>query len=416
MRLYFKLALIITLILCAFTGCSGASNPASVNPDETPLAVYQPDVGQSQTGIFGAYSAVLNTSTLEFEMVPLRHTAIGESFIVDAMSFFTVFPCTDCFSVSGIRGDASSVTIRFRVDHPLPAGNIANPPSGMNRLDLDVFDLAVVIWPLVMTAPYYPLLDQYVMSDFCINQSGYTVELSNVYLTGTYAMPYFLVVDDSITGISTYNKFAMGDSKYMDVSFKATGGYMNFNMYLTMGYGASSTFWQRLTPKYYNPEFNRKPAWKITATPQDHWIDNSLIPVNVRVEVYDWQQGATVCANPSEFNMAPANQIYSQSDCQGVWIEIPGMYTNTFFSNIPDSGTGMPGDPLVYTVQVTNFNFLPAGQYTGLAMTYDTRIADHSGSPGRDCVIHSPDGVQLTKYDIPFYNSYQTFTADVWAH
>jgi hypothetical protein len=189
-----------------------------------------------------------------------------------------------------------------------------------------------------------------------------------------------------------------------------------FNVYLTMAYGASATFWERLTPKYYNPEFNRKHAWKVTATPQGHWVDNSSVPVDVRVEVYDWQHGATVYSDPDDFRNAPIDQIYSQSDVQGAWIEIPGMYTNTFYKTTPNSGTGMPGNPLVYKIPVSNFNFLPAGNYTGVVLVRDTRIPDHSGDPNRDCIITSPNGRTLIKHDIPEYMTYQSFTAVVWLH
>jgi hypothetical protein len=404
------------LFIIVIAGCSGFRNPVNTDPIPEMPSVADTSEIQSGIGIFGAYTMTVNPSTLEYELTPLRQNTIGESFIVDGASFFTTYPCTRCFYVSGISGDSTGLKLEFYIEHPMYPGNPGNPPSGLNRLDLDVFDPAIVVWPFLPAAQHYDLLNVDVMTDFCLNPSGYTSEFSDIYLSSEIAAPYFLVVDDSISGTPTWNKFAMGDYKYTTISFKSSPWILSFNLYLTMGYGASATFLQRLTPKYYNPEFNRKPAWKVTATPQNHWVDNELGPVDVRVEVYDWQQGATVYPNPDDFANAPVDQVYEASNVSGVWIEIPGMYTNTFYKTTPDSGTGMPGDPLVYSIPVYNHNFLPAGSYIGCVRVWDTRIPDHSGDPNRDCIVTSSDGKHLIKHSIPEYATYQTFVADVWLH
>lgn len=405
------LSLLIALLITVFAGCSSPGNPVAPDSSLPENVLGSADI-QSGTGILGAYSVALDTSTLEYEMVPLRHGAIGESLAVEGVNLFTWFPCAQCFYICGIQGDASGVTLDFFIRHPLNAGNPGNPPSGANRLDLDVFDLSIAIVP-DQTKKYFSVLDQTVSADFCLNPTGYTTELTNILITpDDTAYPYYLVVDDS-GSVSTFNKFAMGTFKHVNVSLEPSSTVVFFDLYLTMGYGASSTFWQRVTPKYYNPEFNKKAAWKVTATPQDHWPSDSFVAVAVRVEVYDWQQGATVYSNPADYANAPINQIYSASNVQEVQVEVLGMAGWYFSSTTPDSGTGMPGDPLIYTVWVGNYNYISNGTYLGLVKVIDSRIPETDPNSSRDCIVGTEDGRVLTKHLLPEYATYQTFIATV---
>jgi len=404
--------IVITILMCAIIGCSSMGNPVIIDQALT-TDISDSNAIQSGTGILGAYSVALNPQTLDFEMTPLRSATIGESMMVDGITFFTWFPCSACIRLEGIQGDSNGINLDFYVSHPMQPGNTAYPPSGSNRLDLDVFDLAIVFWSS-QTPTYFPVMNQEIYTDFCQNQTGYTTELANLHNPpSNAAVPYFLVVDDSISGTSTFNKFAMGQYKHTTVSIKSSSTMFYFTMYLTMGYGASATFWTRLTPKYYNPEFNRKAAWKVTATPQEHWPQDSFAPVEVLVEVYDWQQGATVYSNPSDYSNAPSNQIYSRSDVYNVTVDVLGMANWTFSSNTPVSGTGMPGDPLIYSVMVGNYNYLTNGTYLGIVKVVDTRVPETNLNNNRDLIVTSPDGRTLNKGVMPEYATYQTFTAIV---
>ena len=76
-------------------------------------------------------------------------------------------------------------------------------------------------------------------------------------------------VNTSETGTAPWNKFAMGVTENFDAGFSLSEEILTFNMYLTMGYGFSAKKSERLMPKYYNPEFNRKAAWKVDVQPQN---------------------------------------------------------------------------------------------------------------------------------------------------
>ena len=411
-----KLFLIFSvfLIISILSSCSRVENPTIPSAATSIPLLAESDAVQNGLALMGSYTVKLDPVAMTVEMTPLRKSTIGESYLVDGMKFFTWFPCTDCFNIEAVTADSTKVTLMFSAKHPLLAGNPALPPSGSNRLDLDVFDLAIVIKPSTFVHNYLSM-NVNIFSDCCINPDGYTSELSNIYFLGqVLECPYYLPIDnDSITGITNHNAFHMGGTKYFEVIFKSIGSTIFFDLYLTMGYGMSATFQQRLTPKYYNPEYNRKAAWKVIATPQGNWSDSSTSSVNVKVEVYDWQQGATVYLNPSDFANAPSDQIYSSSNVQNVSIEIPGFYNGTFSMPTPDSGTGMPGDPLIFMVSVSNTNLAPGGTYIGLVKVLDERIPDSGADPKRDCIIATTNGKFLYKNIIPEYATYQTFTAYV---
>ena len=317
--------------------------------------------------------------------------------------------------VESVWVSPTCIFLGVHLTHPFQAGNPALPPSGSNRLDLDIFDVAIVASP-VGSPQHFSLMNQDVITDFAYLQDGYTTELSNLMGISNLALPYFLIVKDTPASI-TYNEYSMGTSYQSTIFLQPMSTHRSFHLYLTMAYGASATFLTRLTPKYYNPEFNRKAAWKVNANAESTWVDNdNTTPVNVRVEVFDWQQGATVYSNPDDFANAPVSQVYKHSEVASVSVEIPGMTNSLAIKTIPDSGTGMPGDPLVFNIPIINENFLAAGDYVGLVKVTDTRIPNVSPDLNRDCIVLAPDGKTIMQFEIPSYSTFQTFAAHVNLH
>ena len=215
----------------------------------------------------------------------------------------------------------------------------------------------------------------------------------------------------------------MGTGTTFDAGFDLTAGVLNFDMYLTMGYGFSAKKPNRLLPKYYNPEFNRKAAWKVVVTPpqgedppdmSNTWNDaNNTAEWPVTVEVYDWQVGATVFTGaPEEFGDADPDNIFASSGIGSVSVEIPGMNSSLQSVTAPDSGTGFPPDPCIYTIPIANQNSLAEGEYIGLVKVTDER-AVLTPADGRDFLIDTPNGVELIHYAMPEYATYQTFIATV---
>ena len=433
--------LIIFLIgwMFIFVGCSGGGNPTT--PDgqskvssNTPGSIDNlPIIGLTANddgsfnalGLMGAYELRLNPVSTSAELVSKRFpSSLGQSWIVNGKTFFSISPCTTCLKIKSVALKTdNSLTLTFGISHPFQPGDPLKPITGRNRLDLDIFDVALVVRPLETTPATYPLLGTSAYSGILLNNAGYTVELKNV-IDDPAAMPYALVIDDSTGSTSTFNEFPMGMTSTFTVDFDlSTTAYLNFDLYLTMGYGASTkNKSQRFTPTYFNPEFNRKPAWKVQVTPPEGtnppatgntWDSNdSTTPYPVTVKVWDWQHGVTTIVNP------PVNpeDIAFASNVTGVSVEVPGMNTTLQSSTTPTSGTGTPSDPLIYTISFPNQNKLDVGEYTGLVKVTDSRMPGLIPPDGDiDYVIDVKVGGVLENKAIPEFATYQTFVATVVA-
>jgi len=422
-----RLYILFTVLFIITAGCSsGANTPLTPQENSSADAMENiPVMGMSlhedgsfnALGMLGAYELSINPENATAELVAKRTSAIGESYVVSGMGFFTISPCPTCLKIKSIELDADgNVIVAFLISHPFEKGDALKPPTAINRLDLDVFDLAMVIAPQEAVASTYSQTGASAYTGFCVGTDGYTTELNEV-IEDSAALPYFLVIDDSIGGTGSYNKFEMGTENIeFDAVFDLASGSMRFDLYLTMGYGWSAKKPDRLNPEYFNPEFNRKSAWKVDVTPPEGenppdvsntWSSaDSSTPHDVTVKVYDWQIGANVdpeLTNPTD--------IYAASDVSSVSVEIPGMNSALQSVTIPTSGAGTFNDPLVYTLSITNENLLGEDEYTGLVKVTDERAVGEIGD--RDFIIDAPDGVTLEHYNLPEFATYQTFTATV---
>jgi hypothetical protein len=414
---FISLSTLILLSIAISVGCSNGKIPL-LPADNTGLNNGSPLTGVASPGdindnraLFGAYNLTLDPETKKFELVQGRTADFGESYLVNGKSFFTIAPCEDCFNIKSISWETTGIKVTFNLKHPFDQGNTSLPPTAKNRLDLDVFDMALLVRPLNATNQYFTLLNKLVPTAVVTGQDGFTSELQTMLIDNT-ALPYFLAIDDSETGVSTYNKFAQGADVDFDVDFMKVSN-LQFELFLTMGYGFSAKLATRLAPLYFNPEYNKKAAWKVEVEPLGYWKDDdSINSVYVEVKVYDWQSGATVYPTPDDFENAPSDNVWAASEVLSVSVEIPGM-TNTLNSvTSPASGSGTPGNPLVFRVPIKNSNLIAEGSYTGLTKVLDSRPC-LTPTEGRDFLVDSPDGVTFENYSITEYATYQSFKATV---
>jgi len=420
MRIFLKIAICILV----FAGCSqGARIPTSPsnNLDGAPLMGIS-DTGDNfnDIGILGAYELTINPDLKDVGLVPKRfNTAIGDSYLVSGTKYFTSFPCTDCLIIKSYAFDSDgSLIITFTAKHPFAKGNPIKPASGVNRNDLDVFDLAALVVPQIgaTTPTTFPKIGASIYNGICRYPSGYTTELKNV-THDPAAIPFFLVIDDSSGTSTTYNRFAQGASANFNITLsRVTGPIPLFDIYLTMGYGSSARKTQRLTPKYYNPEFNRKNAWKVQIyAPSGGWkSDDNTTTKNVVVKVWDWQQGAVVSTTTPYSNETDTTKIAKESNVARVSVEIPGMNNTLPYVTTATSGTGAPLSPLYFTIPVANQNLLAAGYYVSLVKVLDQRVPGSGTEGSIDSLIHNPGlPYPLTWNAIPEFATYYTFTAYV---
>lgn len=422
-----RLGLIIAIMFMLLAGCSQGMDsvvpfdqPSSLN--QIPIIGYTDNGGVSDAlGLLGAYELIMDPKTVTAELVSKRYSAIGESFIVSGKAFFTITPCTDCFKLKGISLDPDgNAVLTFSLQHPFELGNDSKPPTARNRKDLDIYDVACVVVPKEITPTTYALLGESIYSGICVNPDGYTKELANVFKPiDTAVMPYFLAVDDSTDQtppVSTFNKFAMGASTEFDMVFDVSSP-VRFDLYLTFGYGAAARKSTFMSPKYYNPEFNRKASWKVNVIPPAApWAANENDPSNTRtvtVEVYDWQTGAVVSSEENYEAESDTSKVYAASEVSAVELEVLGVKKSV--TTPIGTHTGMPDDPLIFEIPVANSAPSPApvGEYMGIVKVTDSRPVAESFSDGRDFLIDTPDGIILNNVLMPEFATYQTFKAVV---
>jgi len=397
------------ILLGIITGCSGGSSstdPITLqssfeksgpgNLETLPIIAFD---GETAIGMLGGYNLTISNGGKNAELVPMRTSAIGEAYIVSGLAYFTIKPCNDCLKIISIALDTvGNITLGFAVKHPFPKGDPSKKESGLNRLDLDIFDLALVVKPLGKSPTAYTIANAY--SSVVLNTDGYTNELSGV--TGTNAvLPYKICYESS-----NNNRFEMGtDYQSFDCIFSSGAG-LSFDLYLTMGYGASAKKLTRLTPTYYVPEFNRKAAWKIQVDPVTWYASD---PSTVEIDIYDWNHGATIAGSYPD--PVHTNYIRASSDVQSVSVEVPGMTNTVKTANLTDSSTNGWDDPLTYSATFTNENLLPDGLYTGIVKVVDSRVPGIPGSS--DSLLHTPDGISIEQYGISQFVTYQTFIASI---
>ena len=422
---------LIVIVILFVIGCSHQSTPVTTSDysfqdkEYAPIIVGTDLTPPDHRGIMGVFELRVDGKSRELELIPKRFANIGESYIVSGISYFTMVPCPDCLTLTGLSYDPLEgyLYAHFNLRHPFPKGDPAQDPTAMNRLDLDIFDPALVFVPEYdenFDTNNFNEIGAQVWDRNCVVADGLTAELSSM-LDNDLLLPYVLAVDDSITGEITYNKLGMGTNTDFSVMFDLTSETFHFDLYLTFGYGASAVKSTRLEPLYYNPEFNRKSAWKVGVQPPngidepDIWNTwNEMeydVPFEVTVSVYDWQINADI--NP---DLLLPTQIYAASGVARVDMEIPGLFDGAFSTTEPYAGTGKPVDPLLYTFSITNDNLSEAGTYPGLVKVVDERgkqIPPPSGTGDRDYLIDSPDGITLNNWEIPEYATYQFFEIQI---
>jgi hypothetical protein len=401
-----RILLIIVILTGVFAGCSSDSgNPVSGGlttlESQTEIAnILVADRDSSgSTGLFGAWNLILSDNNTA-ELIPMRQSSSGESYIVNGISYFTSTPCPDCLRIKTIGLDNSGNPIlTFQVRHPYPKGNPSKEASVKNRLDLDIFDLALIVKPVGIESKFYQQSETSIFPQVMLNPDGYTSEITKI-IGSNAALPFKICYESP-----DYNRFEMGtDWQDFDVILK--GGQTNqFDLYLTMGYG-SNPFTSRLNPVYYNPQFNRKAAWKVEVESQP-WIDYDASTVTINI--YDWNQWADVADKyPDPKN---THHIKAKSDIQLVTVEIPRMTQEIVEAYSSDTTTNGWDDPITYTVSFSNENCIPTGEYCGLVTVKDSYP---SGTSGFDSSLVSPDqDMKLKQYMISSFVTYQTFKASV---
>jgi len=297
----------IIAVLFAFAGCS-SSNPV-ISDSESQVAATTGYVGGD--GVLARAKLHLDTDAMTATILPSRLSSATGDFLADfEITSFMAYPyCTDatCLYVKGLgieAGTPPDIKLTIGVRHPFAVFNTANPPSGINRADLDLFDMRVYLVndggtapnPAVITLtgfmyPSTPPADIKFTPDLVVGADGYddggdailvappldaaeTSELMNYMYAGqTKMQPYmrayagtadaFAFVPGS-AGIADDNRMSHGESDEVTfvLNLAPGGGAIDFDLAFTGEYGQSATGKPNRTPtnvKYFKAFRSQRP-------------------------------------------------------------------------------------------------------------------------------------------------------------
>ena len=423
-----KVLIILGLIAISFIAlrCSGSN--ITVVPDENldNNSDSIPIIGLSESGNYingtsfmGPFELYIDPETLEGQLTQKRTTDLGESVLISGLGFFLSSPCSDCIQILNTIPQEDEIMFEIELTHPYEPGNPGEPPSPTNRLDLDIFDPALVIIPKSGNDGMdFDLTNINIQTDVLVDPDGYTTELADL-IGSDSAYPFSLAVDDRQFGVPTFNRLQMGGMTFFTTTLAYAG---DFDVYLTFGFGFAVEGGDFLNPKYYNPEFNRKPAWAVDVVPPNGelepaigntWDDmDNVTAYPVTVEVWDWQTNAFVWPDPMTYGEAPPESVYSASEVESVSLEIPGLTNGLLIETTPVSGSGMPNDPLIFTFEFANEFFQDANTYPGVVRVTDSRVPPPPAN-GRDYLIHTPNGTTFRSHVFAIFETYSLFEATI---
>lgn len=430
-------ALVIPIILIVFClsvfGCSNSSNPLTPGEPDNPIEVSNSadaSVLTDTRNVLGAWTVNVSPDNLTAEVIPARSAStIGDIFDADLYQFLTVNPCTNCLNVTRVFLDGyGDLCLKVAMKHPF--NNIDTRP------DLHGFDVRGII-----------IADQngdQTFTDIKVMRPGGTEESAgigspslNILNADGYTSHYDELVNDTryffngidmegnlnpffrffeSYGSQPFDPFLPHGHNVMPVAsmnysrtavFDKSSLESDFTFYIVadVAYGHSATYLNRTDPQYYLPAYNRTEAWRV-----EYWIENNNLSysddtssADVVVQVFDWQQGATV--DPEYPTPGQLDSIPETSDVAQVELSIPSLQNAPIIVNAPESGQGTEDDPLQYRLRVVNENGYGISTCWGLLAVRDT-LYGQAEPHGRLSVPETASGFPYDTLDIVDYAIY----------
>lgn len=425
-----KITTLISGLIFIFlsVACSSGSTPVApsnaIDSDSLSDLVSSgsaPETPVNTRGVFGAWQIAIDTSTLTAEILPARNAqAIGNIFDADLTQFLEVSPCANCVEIGDIFFDGyNNLNVSMMMKHPF--SNL------LKRPDLHGFDVrGIFVMPSTVTDTNIDVIrpgnvtEDASWSLLLLNPDGYTSHFDELVTDNRYFFggtdvtgnlnPFLRFFEDYSTGVFDptiphgYNVIPVGSMNYERTAVfgNFSGSTLQFYFVADVAYGQSAVLANRMNPQYYLPAFNRTEPWRV-----EYWIENNTLDrwdntstADVVVQVFDWQQGATVDANyPDPANLSGIPQ---QSNVLRVELSVPNLQNDPVVQPVAASGSGTPTDPLVYRLTVTNTNSYEYTPVTGLLAVRDELY----GQPGRIAIPVSPAGFPYETLDILDYSVY----------
>jgi hypothetical protein len=444
-----SLAQLVLVAVVLIAGCSSSihtttpfnsANDTSYADDScrySPIISHATGRMTAYQGVFGAWQVEVDLKTLEARILPSRNAqAIGSIFDADLSQFLTVSPCANCLQIGDIWLDYyeyGNIKINFRLKHPF--SNITARP------DLHGFDVRAIIiaeeYPTMGSYPDIKVMrpdgteDDASLNPFMLlNADGYTSHFDELCTDERYFMggsdvpgslnPFLRFYEDYATPpFDPTNPVGNNVMKVGADYDERTGVFLpmegfeilGFYLIADVSYGQSATFANRSNPQYYIPAFHRTEPVRV-----EYWIENNSMSssnptatAELVVQVLDWQQGAMV--DPSYPDPLNLSGIPESSNVSQLELSIPSLMAAKQIVTTPESGTGIPTDPLQYRFTVNN-EAHNSGVVMGLLAVRDELYGSVAPS-GRIPIPVSPSGFPYETRDIRDYTLYEIIRINI---
>ena len=332
-------------------------------------------------------------------------------------------PCNNCLRITGIQFDRDlGISLEIGLRHPFANASARPDLHGFDvRLIFFLDENLVQTWSDINVCPPDGIEVPVKLPHGSVrNADGYTSHFDSIVTDDRYfhngtdvpgnVNPFIRYFEDysdspfdpaSPTG---HNVMPTGSDWETQKALISSMGIMSgipFYIVADVAYGQSAVFANRQSPQYYLPAFHRTEPWRM-----EYWIENNnldetnpLSTVEVVVQVFDWQHGATV--DPGYPDPGNLSGIPESSNVLQVELSVPAMQNDPVVATMPESGTGSPSDPLQYRLTLTNQNLL-GYESIGFVAIRDELY----GQTGRLPIPESPAGFPFPTEDILDYSLY----------
>ncbi|MEO7994797.1 MAG: hypothetical protein ABI743_10415, partial [bacterium] len=368
----------LLVLIAATTGCSGSAPTADHGPSANTPATFELPVPSDPASGAGIAMGTLSIDTVN-QTVSLNQASQAQlDFPLDITPYLTLTPCFDCFRAHSVSwGPGNTVEIDLGLRHPFDV---------VVRPDLDAFDTRMILGASPTTT-FSRLPNARDGGAVKLNQTlvtnpdGWTQHLSTLVgsaPTGT-VNPYIDFFtennpDPNINGAQVpFHRFAAGapeDHQILRLDLGTGPTSIDLNWVIEAHYGQSATKATRFTPKYRNPQFNRKEAFLLNTGLINNTLQEGVIgsSTTIRVTVSDWQQGAPVVVDPPNPGIG---EVDAPSDVSRIVLDMPGLLPAAVERDTPDSGAGTLANPFIFNIDVTSDGSILQGDYLGCVMEED---------------------------------------------
>lgn len=421
---------------------AGALLLASCDRDTIPSSPSADSAASAQLGTIAAPANLglyrltgdLDTLSFEFSRIDRSVRALGDSFAVDITTL-----SESTLKFTGIDLPSPTVLrLSMSWEHPLP--------STATRRDLSVFDLrAHVLTSNAQSTSFAGaggiaaptgaagVNEALVLADIDLqNADGWSTWGDEVVepVLGALApscYPFVLIHQDDARGPvdpvtpAGWNVVPQAPGAYpfdLDLGIQ-TGTSLDIMVALDASYGASAMKsipnpnpGSRLNPRYLNPEFNQKEAWRVSAAVSGPVEGgNSGDSTTLTLAVLDHQIGLS---GSGAFNALtdPITSIRYDSDLSSATVAIPGALTTALTVNRGSfTGAGTPSDPLTAAVVLTGDQITGApDSYLGVVAFVDEMRAIAGATSPLPTLGYDRASQIQTRYD---FASYALFELEV---